>query len=63
MDSTDTATCRYCHQTITRVEPSPFAELVHHTKPTDWTDEAGQQLCAAAGSAGALHEPERLARL
>ena len=63
MDTTDTATCRYCHQTITRAEPTPFAELVHHAKPTAWTDGAGQRLCAAAGSAGALHEPGRLAKL
>jgi hypothetical protein len=63
MDATDTATCRYRRQTITRAEPTPFAELVRHAKPADWTDEAGQQLGAAAGTAGALREPERRAKL
>ena len=28
MDTTETAPCRFCHNTITRVVPSPFAKLV-----------------------------------
>jgi hypothetical protein len=63
MDTTETATCRYCHKTITRVAPSPFAELVRHKKPTDWTDEDGKRRCSAAGGAHVMHEPERLARI
>ncbi len=63
MDITETATCRFCHNTITRVVPSPFVNLVHGKKPTDWTGADGRSFCAAGDSALVKHEPEYPASL
>jgi hypothetical protein len=58
LDTTETATCRFCHNTITRVVPSPFAKLVRGAKPTDWAGADGRSFCAAGDSALVKHEPE-----
>jgi hypothetical protein len=58
MDTTETATCRFCHSTITRVVPSPFAKLVRGAKPTDWAAADGRSLFTAGGGALVKHEPE-----
>jgi hypothetical protein len=62
MKTTETGTCRHCHQTITRVVPAPFASLVKGEKPTEWTGEDGRSRCSAGGGAAVAHEPERAVR-
>ena len=58
MDTTETATCRFCHNTIMRVVPSPFAKLVRGKKPTEWAGADGRSFCTAGDGALAKHEPE-----
>jgi hypothetical protein len=58
MKTTETATCRHCHQTITRVAPARFAALAKGEKPTEWTGEDGEARCSVGGGASVAHEPE-----
>ena len=58
METTETATCRYCHQTITRVVPAPFAVLVEGAQPAPWAGADGLARCRAEGGAVVAHEPE-----
>jgi hypothetical protein len=58
MDTTETATCRFCRSPITRVVPSPFAKLARGAKPTDWTGADGRSFCPAGDSTLVKHEPE-----
>ena len=58
MKTTETATCRHCHQTITRVVPAPFAALAKGEKPTEWAGEDGGSRCSVARGATVAHEPE-----
>jgi hypothetical protein len=58
MDATETATCRFCHNTITRIVPSPFAKLVRGKEPADWSGADGRSFCTAGEGALGKHEPE-----
>jgi hypothetical protein len=63
METTETATCRYCGKAITREVPAPFKVLVEGAKPTDWADADGGATCTVPGGERVAHAPEHLVNL